>query len=99
MNRLLTVTPLALAFLSAGTVTSAQSSTVPNTAQKTPAADPNQRICEDVTQTGSRLGTKRFCGTRSEWEDKKRQDREAVEKAQMSPCVLSHNGSNGTQSC
>jgi hypothetical protein len=99
MNRLLKVAPLALVILSSGTVTSAQSNTVPNTAQKVPPPDPNQRICEDVTQTGSRLGTKRFCATRSEWEDKRRQDREAVEKAQTSPCVLSHNGSNGTQSC
>lgn len=100
MNRLLKVTPLAVVLLSAGAVTSAQSNSVPaDPAHKTPAPDPNQRICEDVTQTGSRLGTKRFCATRSEWEDKKRQDREAVEKAQTSPCVLSHNSSNGSQSC
>jgi hypothetical protein len=75
---------------------SAQSS---SPSQKPAAPDPNERVCEDVTQTGSRLATKRFCGTRSEWDDKKRQDREAVEKAQMSPCVLSHNGSSGKPGC
>ena len=63
------------------------------------ARDPNQRICEDVTMLGSRLGTKRFCATRAEWEDKKRQDREAVDKAQVSPCVLTHNAPSGRQAC
>ena len=53
-----------------------------------PAADPNERICEDIIQTGSRLAKKRFCGTRQEWEDKRRQDREATEKAQTQLCVV-----------
>jgi hypothetical protein len=74
-----------------------------NESQQKAAADPNARICEDIVQTGSRIVTKRFCATRAEWEDNKRQDREAVEKAQLSPCVLTHtevgaNG-NGHQAC
>lgn len=67
--------------------------------QQKPVLDPNERICEDVIQTGSRIGAKRFCATRSEWEDKKRQDREAVEKAQLSPCMQTHNSGRGTASC
>jgi hypothetical protein len=59
----------------------------PRTSQTQPAADPNQKVCENITATGSRLATKRFCGTRAEWEDRKRQDREAVEKAQSQPCM------------
>lgn len=55
------------------------------------AKDPNERVCEDITLTGSRLATKRFCGARSEWEERKRLDREAVDAAQRSPCVT-----NGT---
>ena len=47
----------------------------------------NEKICEDIVPVGSRLAKKRFCGTRAEWADRKRQDREALEKAQMSPCV------------
>lgn len=70
-----------------------------NPSQQRPAADPNQRVCEDIVQTGSRLATKRFCGTRAEWEDRKRQDREAVEKAQLNPCMISHTGSGGKPSC
>jgi hypothetical protein len=67
------------------------------------AADPNEKICEDIVQTGSRLATRRICATRAEWDDRRRQDREAVEKAQLSPCVLTHtevgaNG-NGHQAC
>jgi hypothetical protein len=52
-----------------------------------PSADPNERVCQDITQLGSRLAKKRFCGTRQEWEDKRRQDREATEKAQTQVCV------------
>ena len=59
----------------------------PKEGQQKPAPDPNEKICEDIVQTGSRIGAKRFCGTRAEWEDKKRQDREATEKAQLMPCV------------
>ncbi len=52
-----------------------------------PASDPNEKVCEDITQTGSRLGTKRYCATRSQWEDNKRQDRESTEKAQVMSCM------------
>jgi hypothetical protein len=70
-----------------------------NPPQQKPAPDPNEKICEDVVQTGSRLATKRFCATRSEWEDKKRQDREAVEKAQLNPCVIQTTSPSGKASC
>jgi hypothetical protein len=53
----------------------------------TTTGNPNERICEKVNMIGSRLATKRFCGTRAEWEDRKRQDREALEAAQKGPCV------------
>ena len=53
-----------------------------------PAARGNDKVCETITVTGSRLGAKRFCGTRAEWEERKRRDREEVEKAQRSPCVV-----------
>jgi hypothetical protein len=61
------------------------------------AADPNQRICEDVVQTGSRLATKRFCGTRAEWDARQKQDRDTIENAQRmanDPChsTMTHSG-------
>ena len=49
--------------------------------------DPNERICETIKPIGSRLGGKRFCGTRAEWADRKLQEKQALEKAQLGPCV------------
>ena len=61
--------------------------------------DPNEKICEDITQIGSRLATKRFCATRAEWEGKRRQDREAIEKAQLGPCMVQTTGKTGRPAC
>ena len=52
------------------------------------AADPNQKVCQVITATGSRLGGKKICATRAEWEERKRADREATEKAQTQVCVI-----------
>ena len=52
-----------------------------------PALDPNQRICEDITVVGSRLGKKRICATRAEWAEKRKQDKETVDDAQRSANV------------
>ena len=49
------------------------------------AKDPNERICEKQTVVGSRLATRRVCATRAEWEEKRRLDKEAIDRAQMSP--------------
>lgn len=59
----------------------------------------NERVCEDIIQTGSRLAKKRFCGTRAEWADKQLQDRKMIEQIQASPCVLTHNSSTGRPAC
>ena len=55
---------------------------------KRPAADPNEKVCEDIIPVGSRLATKRICATRQQWEDQKRLDRETTEKAQTQLCVV-----------
>jgi hypothetical protein len=71
---------------------------VANPGQPTVASrDPNERICENIITTGSRLATKRFCGTRAEWEARQKQDRDVVEDAQRhatDPChsVQTHTG-------
>jgi len=60
--------------------------------------DPNEKICENLPQIGSRLSKKRICATRSEWEERKRLDREAVEQAQKligGPCQTTPSGRNG----
>ena len=55
---------------------------------KRPPADPNEKVCEDITMVGSRLATKRICATRAEWAARKRDDREMVEKIQTQICVI-----------
>lgn len=58
-----------------------------------------ERICETIVLTGSRISARKFCGTRAEWADRRKQDREAVEKAQMGPCMQTHSSSSGRPSC
>ena len=53
---------------------------------KTTARDLDERVCETIPQLGSRLVKKRVCATRAEWEDYRRQDRDAIDKAQRVPC-------------
>jgi len=65
----------------------------------TASEDPNQKICENIVVTGSRLASGRFCGTRAEWAERKRADREALDAAQRGPCVLTHNNGGGHPSC
>ena len=78
------VVPTIAFLLAAG----APSSTAPPApATNTNVGDPNEKICENIIPIGSRLATKRFCGTRAEWADRKLQDRQALEEAQRSPCV------------
>lgn len=55
--------------------------------------DPNERVCEKIKVVGSRLASKRYCATRAEWEDKKRQDREGIDRMQRLPCLP------GAQAC
>lgn len=63
--------------------------------QPTPASDTkpakpdreNEVVCESIRLTGSRLGSKRFCATRAEWKEKRRQDRETIDRAQILHCV------------
>ena len=60
-------------------------------------SDPNEIVCERIETIGTRLATKKVCGTRAEWDEKRRLDREAVDSAQRSangPCnaTLTHTG-------
>ena len=60
----------------------------PISAQGPTQRDQNAKVCEIVIPVGSRLATKKICATRAEWDDKRRQDREAVEKAQVVQCKV-----------
>jgi hypothetical protein len=63
-----------------------------------PAADPNEKVCENIVAIGSRLAKKRVCASRAEWEERRRLDREAVESAQKmigGPCQTTPSARNG----
>ena len=68
----------------------AQTSTAP--------VDPNAKVCETVSQVGSRLSKKKICATRAEWAEMKRQDREVVDHAQRAAqigCSIAPSLTNG----
>jgi hypothetical protein len=44
--------------------------------------DPNQTICRNLANTGSRLSRTRVCMTRAQWEDYRRATRQALEQTQ-----------------
>lgn len=45
--------------------------------------DPNKVVCEKQTVPGSRLATKRVCMTVAEWQAKRLEERQAIEKSQI----------------
>jgi hypothetical protein len=70
---------------------------LPETTQKPKKGDPNEVVCEKIEVIGTRLGGKKVCGTRAEWAEKRKLDREAVDQAQRSangPCqtINTHTG-------
>lgn len=67
------------------------------TASKSPT-DPNAKVCETVSQLGSRLSKKKVCATRAEWAEMKRQDREVIDQVQRAAqigCSISPALTNG----
>jgi hypothetical protein len=91
---------LSAAALSFVFVTAAGADNVPSSSKR-PALDPNQKVCETVTEIGSRLAAKKICATRAEWAEKRKQDRETVDDAQRSAHVGCNtvNTHSGTPTC
>lgn len=59
----------------------------------------DKQICEKVPVLGSRLAVKHVCMTRTQWEERQRDDRQAIDSAQRSPCVIQGVSSTGKPSC
>ncbi len=76
---------LSLSILAATGLSLTASPADTDTARKN-ARDLNERVCETVPQLGSRLAKRRVCATRAEWEDYRRQDRDAIDQAQRVGC-------------
>ena len=66
--------------------------------QRAEVGDPNAKVCETVSQVGSRLSKKKICATKAEWAEMKRRDREVVDQAQRAAnigCSVSPALTNG----
>jgi len=74
-------------------------------ASKPKKGDPDEIVCEKITAIGSRVATKRVCATRTEWAEKRKLDKEAMEQAQRmgnAPCQTTGSSSGsgtGRPSC
>ncbi|HSQ99819.1 MAG TPA: hypothetical protein VLM36_07875 [Sphingomicrobium sp.] len=72
----------------------------PSPAQSSNAAAPPSRlICEKQSVTGSRLGSKEVCLTPEQFAQRRRQEREAVERAQAAPCMPTATDPQGHPLC
>lgn len=63
----------------------------------TPSADTkakkqNDVVCETEEVTGSRLGAKRVCATRSEWQQRQQSDRQDISKGQTQVGIVNSGG-------
>lgn len=45
-------------------------------------SDPNRMICEREDTTGTRLGARKVCLSAAQWQEKRREHREELERAQ-----------------
>jgi hypothetical protein len=45
-------------------------------------ADPNETVCRNIGEIGSRLNRTRVCKTRAQWEEERRMLRQNVDRAQ-----------------
>ena len=59
----------------------------------------NQKVCESITVTGSRLGVRKFCATRAEWAARRLEDRQAIDTLQTRLCAYTHNSGTGKPTC
>lgn len=49
--------------------------------------DPGELICRSEPVLGSRLVKKKYCLTRSQWDERRASDRQIIERSQMTPCL------------
>jgi hypothetical protein len=80
MRNLIRVAAALLANCAAGVALAQSVQTSAQNAQFGP--DPNEIVCERQQVIGSRLAKQRICMTRAQWQDARRQDRQAIEKMQ-----------------
>jgi hypothetical protein len=91
---------LKILLASAGLIaTAALAETADNapTTKRGPSADPDEVVCINQSEIGSRLSRRRVCRTRAEWAEHQRQYRVDVEQAQQQ--LQSHCASRNPNEC
>ncbi|HEY6048800.1 MAG TPA: hypothetical protein VIV07_07120 [Sphingomicrobium sp.] len=72
----------AAALITSAVVATPAFSQVAPAQQQTAKPDPNEVVCEKQEETGTRLGAKRVCKTRSQWAEQRRIDRLEIDRVQ-----------------
>ena len=52
--------------------------------KRTVVKNPNEMVCKNETETGSRLARKKVCMTRAQYEERRMLDRDMIERSQAS---------------
>ena len=71
------------ALLVSGAVAMAQTPADAPTTKRGPSNDPNEVICINQAEIGSRVSRRRVCRTRAQWEEVNAQTRQVVERVQL----------------
>ena len=70
----------------------------PNTQSSGLNGDPDQIVCVNERETGSRVATRRVCRTRAEWAEHQAEQRRTVDRAQLfKPVVCGDAAVGGTR--
>lgn len=60
----------------------AQVTSIESSRPSVKSKDPNRMVCEREDTTGTRLGARKTCLTAAQWQEKRREHREELERAQ-----------------
>ena len=66
----------------------AQVSSIESSRPAVKSHDPNRVVCERIEATGTRLGARKVCLTSAQWQEKRREHREELERAQKNVGIL-----------
>ena len=93
--------PVRLLLLGIAVVIPAAATSAADGTQTKANSDQNEKICENVTQIGSRLSKKRICATRAEWAERRLQDRKDAEYIQkgITTATCTAVKTNGASTC
>ena len=78
-----TMAILAAVLVSGAAALAQEPAAPPATKRVGPSNDPNQMVCVNQSEIGSRLRARRVCRTRAEWAAHQRDTRDQIDKAQQ----------------